>query len=188
MISADAIPNLNDTNIIMTLDKLASLHRENGNISNSVTILHEVYKIQQNSLELGTNYLQRNLSMGVTLRKIAELYHEQGMLRMSLITAQKSVAVLKSFLLSTTHQQSCCDNDENDNTCFCAELVSSMLLLGSLAQETGEPIIARSIFYKAINIIDDVTNDDARFCPCNTINTLREINTMLATSHCAPVA
>ena len=186
-----AVGQLNDRHVVKTLEKLASLHRAKGNIKAALEACKEVLSIQ----EVSNDYsgMSRLKDMGVTLRSMAELYQAIGDMKDALETASASVQSLRSVVDSHHGRHGATKRSRSsfEQAGDVEQFASSLLLLGSLYHEMCEPIYANGILREAANIIDEATTSGGsnNNNNCNsTLCGLREVASMLATSHCAPEA
>lgn len=183
--------HLNDTHVVQTLKKLASLHKAKGNITGALETSFEILNIQKVSAS-ASNTVQasvatcdsnrsesviRNKDVGVTLREIAELYHTEGNLVLAVKLAQDSIEVFRGGQLVAQGTM--------EYVAYTEELVAGLLLLGSLFHENCEPTSARQLFQEASAMISQVS----RYFPsCTELDAMQEVTEILASTHCAPVA
>lgn len=172
----DATGQLNDRHVVKTLQKLASLHKSNGNISGALEACNEVVHILKISVDF--QWACRNKNMGSTLRDIAELHHAQGNLDLALQTARESASML----------QSCREDGSNqsDHLSAVEQETAALLLIGSLLHESCEPIEAYHTFAEAARHIQ--TNVLAFGSSTSSLLPLLEVSQMLSSAHCAPEA
>jgi tetratricopeptide (TPR) repeat protein len=177
----DATGQLNDRHVVKTLQKLASLHKSNGNIPGALEACKEVVHILKISVDF--QWACRNKNMGTTLRDIAELHHAQGNLDMALETAQESASLLRS-----------CRDDgckSSDHLSSVEQETAALLLIGSLLHERCEPMEAHRTFAEAARFIQTNVIATTSFASATTSSSLLpllEVSTMLASAHCAPEA
>jgi tetratricopeptide (TPR) repeat protein len=195
---------LNDDRVIKTLEKLASLHKSNGAIVPAIDALRQVLRILQVSVEYDT--LTRMKDLGLVLRSIAELYHTMGDVNSSLIAALHSVRQLEHLTVTmaaavnntTVAEQQQQQQHLAQHYYNIEQLVSSLLLVGSLHHEMNEPIKAGAIFRQAVIILESTivaTSSQQQhpatisflLLPCSLF-ALREVAAMLCMTQCAPVA
>jgi tetratricopeptide (TPR) repeat protein len=174
---------LNDHHVVKTLEKLASLHKAKGNIEGALEASREVFHIQEASLDYEP--ITRIKEMGVMLRSIAELHHAIGDTDAAIETATESVRKLQSVVDMYEAKGALAHFVEKS---FDVEqLVNSLLLVGSIYHETAEPLLAHSIFQRAVVILK--TNSAGyRNPPTTSLDALLEVTLMLATGQCAPEA
>lgn len=182
--------HLNDTHVVQTLKKLASLHKAKGNIAGALETSFEILNIQKVSASTSVpapdasfcinnknEAAMKTKDIGVTLREIAELYHAEGNLALAVKLAQESIEVVRSSQLAA--------GETMEYVAYSEELVAGLLLLGSLFHEHCEPITACQLFQEALTIIRQVSS----YFPSSTeLDAMQEVTEILAASHCAPVA
>jgi tetratricopeptide (TPR) repeat protein len=170
---------LNDCHIVKTLEKLASLQKAKGNISGALDACLEVLGIQKVSSEYDD--ISRMREMGITHRSIAELHHARGDLIAALHNSIESVKLLDFVHSSDSH------NTIHEKTANTEQLVSTLLLVGSLFQELCEPLEAHRVFLQATDILQKDFNKYGK-AATSSLHSLREVTLMLTMAHCAPVA
>jgi tetratricopeptide (TPR) repeat protein len=178
-----ATGQLNDKHVIKTLEKLSSLHKAKGNIKGALEAALAVLHIQESSIDY--SYTTRMREVGVTLRSIAELHHANGILNQALEMAYASVTKLR-LVADVLLSDSLIDRiDQNSNI---EQLVTSLLLVGSLHHEMCDPLRASTVLGEAAIVIQRASsrNDDPSVPAF--FNALREVTFMLATPHCAAQA
>jgi tetratricopeptide (TPR) repeat protein len=186
---------LNDRHIVKTLEKLTSLHKDNGNLQGALEVALEVLSVQEVSTEYDP--LSRHKEMGATLRSISELHHSAGSLDQAVNFAMDSVDKLRVAAEYSIQQHILnCDTQLEailiqERIASVEQLVSSLLLLGSLHHETSEPLQAQSVLREA-SVIVQLTSMATRLCTLVTapssLHALQEVTMMLGTCQCAPVA
>ena len=212
----DAAGQLNDQHIIKTLEKLTSLHKAKGNIQRALEATREILAVQEVSLEY--DEATRVKELGITLRSVAELHHDVNDLYKAVDTATESANKLRTAVEANLRhlqqqQQSAGTNGTSTGHLrellllerfSCVEqLASSLLLLGSLYHELGEPMEASQILREAALVVQQARAEDdealaAVQCPPPTsaaaalrpssLLALQEVTATLAICHCAAVA
>jgi len=174
---------LNDRHVIKTLEKLSSLQRAKGNINGALEASREVLRIQEVTAEY--DHVTRLKDTGVTLRSIAELQHAIGNLDCALEASMESARKLEAANSARYSQDETMNSKSvSDSFVYTEHQVSSLLLVGSLHHELGEPMHALRVFEEALLLMEEA--DARRLVPSS--HALREVTCMLARSHCAPVA
>jgi tetratricopeptide (TPR) repeat protein len=173
---------LNDQHVVKTLEKLASLHKAKGNIEGALEASREVLRIQEVSADYDA--MARMKEMGVMLRSIAELHHVIGDTNAGIQTALESVNKLHQAVEMHTAKGALAIWAEK--ALDIEQLVSSLLLVGSLYHETAEPLQAHAVFQQAATILHHAS-DGYRTRP-SSLDALQEVTRMLAAAQCAPVA
>jgi len=186
---------LSDLHVVKTLEKLASLHKAKGNIEGALEASREVLTIQEASLEYDP--VTRFKEMGATLRSIAELYHAASELDKAVPMAMDSVQKLTLAFDCSAEKLKANNNPELDHAFVLdrisstEQLVTSLLLLGSLHHERNEPLEAQEVLQNAASIVQNVAastvNYPALVTP-SSLHALREVTHMLSVCHCAPQA
>ena len=170
--------HLNDCHVVQTLKKLSSLHKAKGNINGALETCFEILNIQRNGAQVvDDNSLTKRKEMGTSMREIAELYHAQGRLPPAVEMAQESISLLRQVQLAmvgTVEFISCTE-----------ELVSGLLLLGSLNHENCEPMTACFLYNEAAAMIRHVSTF---FTTSTELDAMHEVTQILAACYCAPVA
>jgi tetratricopeptide (TPR) repeat protein len=195
---------LNDERVIKTLEKLASLHKNNGAMVPAIDALSQVIRILQVSTEYDTTTRMKDL--GLVLRSIAELYHTMGDVNAALIAALHSVRQLEyvAVTMATSTITTTIDTLQQQQHLAThyyniEQLVSSLLLVGSLHHEMNEPIQADTIFRQAVVILESAiiasqtsqqptSSSNLHLLLPSSLYALREVAAMLSMTHCAPVA
>jgi tetratricopeptide (TPR) repeat protein len=186
---------LNDRHVIKTLGKLAALHRDKGNLKGALEAASEIMSIQEVTPEYDETTRMKEL--GATLRFIAELHHAEGSMDKAVSFSLACVIKLRAAADVSAEQQALC-LDLNleplivrDRVANAEQLVLTLLLLGSLYHESGEPLQAEKILQEASRIVENALTF-AMMCPFNTtltsIQALYEVTKMLGTCRCAPMA
>jgi len=173
---------LNDHQVVKTLEKLASLHKAKGNIKGALEASGEILQI----LDASSSYdpMTRMQEMGVMLRSIAELHHAIGDLSAAIGNTMQSVRNLQSVI--ELHDTKDPLSNIAERNLYVEQLVSSLLLLGSFYHEICEPVQACAVFQEAaFNLQQSFAEQQPRRA---TLVALKEVTLMLATSHCAPQA
>jgi tetratricopeptide (TPR) repeat protein len=173
---------LNDHHVVKTLEKLASLHKAKGNIEGALEASREVLHIQEASSDYEP--MTRMKEMGVMLRSIAELHHAIGDNDKAIETATASVRKLLSVV--DMYEAKGASAPFAEKSFDVEQLVSSLLLVGSIYHEIAEPFLAHTTFQQAVEILRK------HAAVCHTLHTsldaLLEVTLMLATVQCAPEA
>lgn len=189
-----AAGRLNDRHIIKTLVKLAALHRDKGNIYGALDVAKEILAIQ----EMTTEYdeMTRTKEVGATLRFTSELYHSVGDLNDAIAFSARSVYYFRVATELCTKEQSF-DTDHyydpmmmKDRIANIEQFALTLLLLGSLYHEIGDPINATTVLHEAATLVQDTISSSlspAITMP-STIFALQEVTAMLASFQCAPMA
>lgn len=190
-----AAGQLNDLHIVKTLEKLASLHKDKGNLRGALEVSQEVLAIQEVSMEY--DFVTRMKEMGATLRAVGELHHAAGSLAAAVNVSTESVDKLRVTAdLSTHHHIHNLDAKlepllVQERISNVEQLVSSMLLLGSLYHEMCEPLQAEAILGEAATIVQQ-TATASDLCPTYTtpslFRALQEVTMMLGNCQCAAMA
>lgn len=188
----DATGQLNDQHVIKTLEKLASLHKAKGNINRALEATREILAVQEASAEY--DLATRVREMGITLRAIAELHHENNDLYKAIDFASESVKKLRPLVESQyCHDQIAVLSELMliEHFACVEQFASSLLLLGSLYHELGEPIEA-SVFLREAAIVVHSAKIEAERCPAalrpSSLFAMQEVTATLAICHCASVA
>lgn len=182
---------LNDRHIVKTLEKLASLHKDKGNFNGALDVAMEILTIQEVSMEYDA--ITRMKEMGATLRSVAELHHAAGTLDMAVNVSIESVNKLRIVADFSTLQTM---RNQDIPRQFLArisdveQLVSSMLLLGSLYHELSEPLEAEKNFREAAAVVQQAiaSNLSSSFTTLSSLRALQEVTMMLGTCQCAAMA
>jgi tetratricopeptide (TPR) repeat protein len=186
---------LNDRHVIKTLGKLAALHKDKGNLKGALEVASEIMSIQEGTPEY--DEITRMKELGATLRFLAELHHAEGSMDTAVSFSLACVNKLRAAADISAEQQALCLNLNlepllvRDRVSNAEQLVLTLLLLGSLYYESGEPLHAVKILQEASSIVENALSF-AIFCPLNTtltsIHALYEVTKMLGTCRCAPMA
>lgn len=188
-----ATGQLNDRHIIKTLERLATMHEAKGNVSSALEAFKQVLAI----LEMSTEFdeLSRMKEMGATLRSIADFHQAVNDLSSAVQAATNSVHKLRMAAELENHQHLRCMNSENisllESIANMEQLVSSLLLVGSLHHEMCEPLQAETVLREAATIVQHANTaaDEIHFTARpSSLYALQEVTFMLATCHCAPQA
>jgi tetratricopeptide (TPR) repeat protein len=186
---------LNDRHIVKTLEKLASLHKDRGNIIGALEVAQEILTIQEVSAEYDS--ATRMKEMGATLRSVAELHHAAGTLDAAVHWSMDSVNKLRiASDLSTQQHMRNMDMELEpllvlEHIANVEQLISSLLLLGSLYHEICEPLQAEKTLREAATIVQQTAIDSNRYPSSVTppsLLALQEVTMMLGTCQCAPMA
>jgi tetratricopeptide (TPR) repeat protein len=177
-----ATGQLNDRHVVKTLEKLSSLHKAKGNIAGALDALREVLHIQEISGDYDA--LSRRKEAGATLRNMSELHHASGDLPSALLLAVQSVHQLRG---AVGQDYVVLSSDPMDQIAVVEQLVSSLLLIGSLYHEMCEPLNAITILQEAYQVLQ-LCRSHASPHLFSSLRALREVTKMLATSYCAAQA
>lgn len=167
---------LNDQQIVKTLEKLSSLLKARGRIEKALDALYEILQIHELSTE--HDEASRLKNVGVTLRSIAELHQAAGNLEEASTYGWKSVVSLRQLNDSTKYPRS--QKLENIE-----HLSSSFLLIGSLYHENCQNEKAVQTYEEAYQILDEAC---ASVTGKHNFHALRDVVRMLASAQCAPTA
>jgi tetratricopeptide (TPR) repeat protein len=178
-----AANQLNDKRVVKTLEKLSTMHKNEGNMEAAIDALREVLHILQTSKDSDAH--SRINDTGLVLHSISEMYHALGNLPAALSAAMESTQHLE--LIYTTYK-----NDifvtTADKLANIEHIVSSLFLLGSLHHEMCEPLHADAIFHKAVSILEaTITNRFHQPIP-SSLCALCEVAKILAITYCAAEA
>lgn len=186
---------LNDRHVIKTLVKLAALHRDAGNVHGAMDIAKEIFTIQVITSEY--DEITRMKEVGATLRFSGELHHSIGDLHTAISLSIDSVSKLRIAAELSAKQQSqnldpCVDSMLiKDRIANIEQFVLTLLLLGSLYHEVGDPLKATAVLSEAAVIVQG-TVTSSTLCPAiaipSTLFALQEVTAMLGTFQCAPMA
>lgn len=168
---------LNDSHVVKTLQKLASLLKAKGNIRGALEAQQEIFEIQSCSDEFESASF-RFKDMAATTREISELHHAQSDLVNAVSKAQEAIALMRQVEVSPS-------SSLPDFVACMEELVAGLLLLGSLKHEICHPEEARAHYREASAMIQQASQC---FSYPTELNALQEVTKMLATCHCAPEA
>jgi tetratricopeptide (TPR) repeat protein len=186
---------LNDRHVIKTLVKLAALHRDKGNINGALDVAKEILVIQEGTSEYDD--ITRMKEMGATLRFTGELHHIVGDLDTAILASIESVNKLRIAAALSAKQQS--HNFDlyaeslliKDRIANIEQFVLTLLLLGSLYHEIGDPLNATTVLREAATIVQGTVSSSS-LCPAitipSTLYALQEVTAMLGTFQCAPMA
>lgn len=164
--------------VLTTLRKLASLQQTRGNIDDALATLTEILEIQESSA-FDLHWKTPN-AIGQTLRRIADLHEAKGDLSSALSCAERSYLAFKSSGAFMQH-------DAVDNVKAVEEVARSLLMLGSLFNETCEPIKAQAAHEEARLIVGNALYrlGGVRHA---ALQPLLEASTLQSSARCAPVA
>ncbi len=186
---------LNDRHVVKTLVKLAALHRDAGNVHGAMDVAKEIFAIQIVTSEY--DEISRMKEVGATLRFSGELHHSIGDLHTAITLSIDSVSKLRiaADLSAKQQSQSLDPFDESllikDRIANIEQFVLTLLLLGSLYYEIGDPLNATTVLNEAAIIVQG-TVTSSTLCPAipipSTLFALQEVTTMLGTFQCAPMA
>lgn len=190
----DATGQLNDQHVIKTLEKLASLHKAKGNINRALEATREILAVQELSAEYDP--ATRVREMGITLRSVAELHQDANDLYKAVEVATECVQTLRLAVEARSCSNSCDIDGVSELLLIerfaCVEqLASSLLLLGSLYHELGEPIEATIFLHEAATVVYNAKTEAERCPPSlrpSSLFALQEVTASLAICHCAAVA
>lgn len=171
-----AAGQLNDKHVVKTLEKLSSLYKTKGNVKGALEASQEVLCIQEHSADYDRE--SRLRETGVTLRSMAELNHATGDLNQALQLSTQSVQKLRLIFTSSLSASVA------DCLYITEQLVSSLLLVGSLYHELCEPLDATVILREAS---DTIARARAQHV-LSSLDALQEVTSMLAALHCAAQA
>lgn len=186
---------LNDRHVLKTLKRLAALHESKGDFVQAAEAFELVLSIQQVSHEF--DEINRLKEMGCALRSIADIYEAADDLYLAIKAATESVFKLR-IVVDQEHLED--DNSvpaSSHRFANIEQLVSSLLLLGSLYHGICEPLKAENLLGEAAALLlheetFDRRNSLATFpsdsSKKSSIHALRGVTTMLATCHCAAKA
>jgi len=190
----DATGQLNDQHVIKTLEKLASLHKAKGNIYRALEATREILAVQEVSAEYDP--ATRVKEMGIMLRSVAELYQDANDLYKAVEVAKECVQMLRRAVEARSCANKSAINGVSELIMIerfaCVEqFASSLLLLGSLYHELGEPIEASKFLQEAATVVYNA-KAQAELCPPglrpSALFALQEVTASLAICHCAAVA
>ena len=186
---------LNDRHVVKTLVKLAALHRDAGNVHGAMEVANEIFAIQIVTSEY--DEISRMKEVGATLRFSGELHHSIGDLHTAIKLSIDSVSKLRIAADLTAKQLSQNLDAFNesllikDRIANIEQFVLTLLLLGSLYYEIGDPLNATTVLHEAAIIVQG-TVTSSTLCPAipipSTLFALQEVTTMLGTFQCAPMA
>jgi tetratricopeptide (TPR) repeat protein len=184
--------HLNDSQVIKTLEKLATMLKADGDTDGALEVAQEILSIQKTSVDFDA--ITRGTAIGLTLRSISELYHAKDELGIAATMALESfselseVAQLKWKFVPREGAEGMNMLEYIGNL---EQSVSSLLLLGSLYHEMTECTKAEVVLRKASFIVERAIAIAERF-PCSrrppSLLALREVVLMMASVHCAAVA
>jgi tetratricopeptide (TPR) repeat protein len=169
-----------DDHFVTTLQKLASLQKQKGNLEGAI----ETYKMVLQLLDLlephNGNRFHQYKSVGMTLREMAELHHGKSELPLALSRAKESAQVLHMCRrireVSAVEHLSCVEQE-----------ALALLLIGSLHHEMCDPMAASLVYQEAANTVG-VASCAAGAFGLSTLSPLFELSQMLASFQCAPGA
>jgi hypothetical protein len=185
---------LNDRHVIKTLVRLAALHRDSGNVHGAMDIAKEIFTIQVVTNEY--DEITRMRELGATLRFTGELHHSIGDLPAAIALSIDSVSKLRvaadlSAKLQSQNLDPCDNSWIKDRIVNIEQFVLTLLLLGSLYHENGDPLQATNVLREAAIIVQG-TVSSSTLCPViaipSTLFALQEVTAMLGTFQCAPMA
>jgi tetratricopeptide (TPR) repeat protein len=186
---------LNDRHVIKTLVKLAALQRDKGNVFGALDVAKEILVIQENTNEYDD--VTRMKEIGATLRFTGELHHTLGDLDTAISVSIESVNKLRIAAAMSAKMQS--HNFDlyaeslliKDRIANIEQFVLTLLLLGSLYHEIGDPLNATTVLSEAATIVQGTVSTSS-ICPAiaipSTLYALQEVTAMLGTFQCAPMA
>lgn len=175
---------LSDHQIVDTLDNLLSHQRTRGCLEQAAETCSHLLAVVERSTEF-PDEKSRNEKLASVLQMTAELSSEMGQpetaLRLSINGIEKLRISGCSYGMS----------GKNEHVVFSEQLISLLLLLGSLYHELSEPIKAVHFLAKAADIVQHTkAYAHQRSIPRKlpSINALVEVTSMLKHLHCAPGA
>lgn len=164
--------------ILTTLKKLAGIQQSRGNIDDALATLSEVIQIQESSSfdpQWKTPY-----SIGLTLRKMSDLYEAKGDLEEALACAERSY---RAFRSSGAFMQP----DAIEHAKAVEEVARSLIVLGSLFNETCDPIKAQVAHEEACLVVTNVLHRLGG-TQHPVLKPLLDASLLQSSSRCAPVA
>jgi tetratricopeptide (TPR) repeat protein len=181
---------LNDKQVTATLTKLATLYKGEGKIQSAIDVLIAVYRV----LKLSTEFDSVSRMTGITnaLCSISELYHAMDELPSALATALESVKELE--IVATQILVSDILQNPPGQGSLVEQIMSSLLLVGSLHYEMCEPIRGDTCARQAVSIFqtDLEANSDLDVVSSSSssgrVESLRDVALLVVTAQCAPVA
>jgi tetratricopeptide (TPR) repeat protein len=180
---------LNDKHIMKALERLSSLYEAKGDFIKAIDVLKNVVLIQESTREFDN--ITRSKKLGATLRCISEMLLSLNKLSPAIEAASASV----QYHRFVVQQQENVPRDSIDTILECVtnieQLVSTLLLLGSLHHEMCEPLQATTVMKEAAIITENVTRslNKTRDCDCPvSLLVMLEVTSMLAVGCCAPEA
>lgn len=187
-----ATGQLNDRHIIKTLERLALFLEAKGDIPSAIAALKEVLSVQEVSTEF--DEVSRLKETGGTLRSISDLYQTVNDLIPAIDAATESVSKLRMAALKEDLNNVNTEVGDEfllERIANVEQLVSSLLLLGSLYHEMCEPLQAEAVLREAATIVKhaNVAVDECHaYTRSSSLHALQEVTCMLATCHCSPQA
>jgi tetratricopeptide (TPR) repeat protein len=180
---------LNDKHIMKALERLSSLFEAKGSFIKAINVLKSVILIQESSNEFDT--ITRSKKLGATFRCISEMLLSVNKLSPAIQAAYASVHHHRFVV----HQQDIVPSDSIntilERVANIEQLISTLLLLGSLHYEMCEPILGKSVMNEAASITENITmslsNTHDYECPVSLM-VMMEVTSMLAVGCCAPEA
>ena len=164
--------------ILTTLKKLSGIQQSRGNIDDALATLSEIIQIQESSsfdLQWKTPY-----SIGLTLRKMSDLYEAKGDLEKALASAERSY---RAFRSSGAFMQP----DAIEHVKAVEEVARSLIVLGSLFNETCDPIKAQAAHEEACLVVTNVLHRLGGMQHA-ILQPLLDSSRLQSFSRCAPVA
>ena len=164
--------------ILTTLKKLACLQQNRGNIEEALAAYREILQIQESN-EFDVQWKTPS-AIGMTLRKIADLYEAKGDLIAAIASAERSYLAFKSsgaFMQDTAL----------DHMKAVEEVAKSLIVLSSLYNEVCEPMRAQAAHAETRLVIEAALRRMGGR-PHATLQPLLEACTLQSVSSCAAVA
>mmetsp|Transcript_23053 Transcript_23053/g.46878 ORF Transcript_23053/g.46878 Transcript_23053/m.46878 type:complete len:808 (+) Transcript_23053:139-2562(+) len=184
---------LNDVHVIKTLQKLASMQKDKGNIKCALEAYRDILSVLSTANDF--DYLIRNLKMAIVMREIADLHQAQGNLQVALKHAQGSVDLFRDLRTCPGDNINAMDIDHtfDQERSYIEEETSSLNLLGSLQHELCEPMDAQQSFSETARLVHSTltTSVVSRTKTAKiavALLPLLEVSTMLSSPSCAPEA
>jgi tetratricopeptide (TPR) repeat protein len=164
--------------ILTTLKKLSGLQRTRGSIDEALTTLTEILQIQESmafDLQWNTPF-----AIGSTLRKMADLHEAKGDLEAALACANRSYLAFKS---SSAFMQP----NAAEHVKAVEEVTRSLIMLGSLFNETCDPTKAHFAHEEARHVVSTVLHRLGGIRH-PILQPLLDASILQSSSRCAPVA
>lgn len=142
---------LNDERFIKTLERLAFKHQEKGHFQAAIDTWCQALLVLEVSTEYDAVILLKD--MGLILRYVAELYIETGNPNAALLAGLQSVRLLESVASVFCQPQHATAKSIKEKMANVEQLITSLLLVGSLHHEMSEPIKAEAILRQAVLVL-----------------------------------
>jgi tetratricopeptide (TPR) repeat protein len=142
---------LNDERFIKTLEKLAMKHQEKGHFQAAIDTWCQALRVLEASTEYDAVILFKD--MGLILRFVSELYIEMGYLMAALLAALQSVRLLDSIAAVHCQPQHDTATLLKEKMAIIEQLITSLLLVGSIHHEMSEPVKAEIVLRQAVLIL-----------------------------------